>query len=394
MRRIAPLLLVFAACSSDAGPATTLAAESTTTVPVTTSSTSATSTSEPTTTTFPAATTTLLPLQSLAYEPVADGLPFPVQITAADGSVVSYVVTKDGSIWPLLGDGVHDDPVLDISERVRNSGEQGLLAMALHPTDPGRMFVHYSGSGGKTVVSEFTMTSPMSADPESEKVLLEVSQPAANHNGGMIQFDSNGYLFVGLGDGGGANDTFGNGQNQGTLLGGLVRIDVDSGESALFDYGLRNPWRFWIDGDLIYIADVGQNTYEEISIVELEEGANFGWPITEGLHCFRPSSGCDTDGLTLPVIEVRHGDAGTCSITGGLVYRGSQIPELVGEFFYSDYCGGYLRSLRFVDGGVESEADWTDQVGVPGQVTGFGHDGLGEIYVMTTSELFRIVAIR
>jgi glucose/arabinose dehydrogenase len=269
-----------------------------------------------------------------------------------------------------------------------------LLSIALHPTDSGRLFVHYTGSGGKTVLSEFSMSSPVSADPDSEKVLLEVRQPASNHNGGMIQFDSRGYLLVGLGDGGGANDQFGNGQNLSTLLGGLVRIDVDTGEASLFNYGLRNPWRFWIDGDLIYVADVGQNTYEEVSVVELEEGTNFGWPITEGLHCFRPSSGCDTTGLTLPVIEIAHGDGGTCSVTGGLVYRGAQIPELVGEYFYSDYCGGYLRSLRYSDGAVVSETDWTDQVGVPGRVTGFGLDGEGELYVTTESKIFRLVGVR
>lgn len=302
--------MLIAACSPNAELATTTAAESTTTALPATTSTTAPNTST-TDTVAPTTTTTLASLQGLEYELIADDLPFPVQVTAAEGSVVSYVVTKEGTIWPMVGGVVQSDAMLDISERVRNSGEQGLLSMALHPTDSGRLFVHYTGSGGKTVVSEFSMSSQVSADPDSEKVLLEVRQPASNHNGGMIQFDSRGYLLVGLGDGGGANDQFGNGQNLSTLLGGLVRIDVDTGDTSLFNYGLRNPWRFWIDGDLIYIADVGQNTYEEVSVVELEEGTNFGWPITEGLHCFRPSSGCDTSGLTLPLIEVRHGDGGT-----------------------------------------------------------------------------------
>jgi hypothetical protein len=212
----------------------------------------------------------------------------------------------------------------------------------------------------------------------------------------MLQFASDGYLYLGLGDGGGSNDRFGNGQNTDTLLGGLVRFDVDDPEAApeLYQYGLRNPWRFWIEGSVIYVADVGQNAFEEVSVASLEPGVNYGWPITEGLHCFRPSSGCDTSGLTPPVIEVGHGDAGTCSITGGVVYRGTAIPEIDGHFFYSDYCGGYLRSFRYEDGVVVEEADWTDQMGVAGRVTGFGIDGQGEMYLTTTDRLLKVVANR
>jgi len=245
------------------------------------------------------------------------------------------------------------------------------------------------------VVSEFALIDDGTADPNSERVLLRLSQPAANHNGGMIQFGPDGILYVGLGDGGGANDRFDNGQNRGTLLGGLVSISVDGDpDPTLFNLGLRNPWRFWIDDDVIYIADVGQNAYEEVSVVELGPDINFGWPITEGLHCFRPSSGCDTTGLTPPVVEVSHGDAGTCSITGGVVYRGEAIPELYGTYFYSDYCGGYLRSFHFDGDGIRDETDWTEQVGVPGQVVGFGVDGEGEMYVVTTNSLLKLVAVR
>jgi hypothetical protein len=150
----------------------------------------------------------------------------------------------------------------------------------------------------------------------------------------------------------------------------------------------------WIDGSVIYIADVGQNTYEEVNAVSLVEGLNFGWPITEGLHCFSPSSGCDTAGFTLPLIEVAHGDAGTCSITGGVLYRGSLIPEIAGHYFYSDYCGGYLRSFSFDGRAATNQVDWTEQVGVPGRVTGFGLDGAGEMYLTTESELIRVVAVR
>jgi hypothetical protein len=142
------------------------------------------------------------------------------------------------------------------------------------------------------------------------------------------------------------------------------------------------------------VADVGQNLYEEVSVVELAPGLNFGWPITEGLHCYRPSSGCDPSGQVVPVIEVEHGDAATCSITGGVVYRGTAIPELQGAYLYSDYCGGWLRSFRYDDGAAVDQTDWTDQVGVPGRVTGFGVDGAGEVYVTTIEAVFVLVGVR
>jgi glucose/arabinose dehydrogenase len=285
--------------------------------------------------------------------------------------------------------------VLDILERVRNDGEQGLLSMALHPTDPARFYLHYSDTSGDTVVSEFTFSTPEQADPASERVLLEVDQPAGNHNGGMIQFAPDGSLILGLGDGGGAGDSFQNGQKPDTLLGGLVSIEVEGADPNPTKYamGLRNPWRFWIDGETIYIADVGQNTYEEVSVVPLQPGHNFGWPILEGMNCFT-SSDCDGTGMVTPVLEVEHGDAGTCSITGGPVYGGASLPQLFGHYFYSDYCGGYLRSFRFADGAATELRDWTEQVGVPGQVTGFGVDGAGEVYITTSNQLLKVVAGR
>ena len=366
-------------------------------VPETTSTTAGrvTTTTAPSTTSTspPATTTTLPPLQGLAYQEVA-AFDFPIQITAIPGSELSYVATKDGRIWVYDGAQVSPDPVLDISEAVRDEGERGLLSLVLHPDDPNRLFIHYSANDGDTVVAEYTFIDPTAVDPGSERVLLRHDQPAPNHNGGMLQFGSDLFLYLGLGDGGGSNDQFNNGQNPDTLLGGLVAMSVD-GESApsLYSMGLRNPWRFWIDGGLIYIADVGQNAYEEVSVTALAPGLNFGWPITEGLHCFRPASGCDTTGQVIPVVEVSHGEAGTCSITGGVVYRGAAIPEIDGHFFYSDLCGGYLRSFRF-DGGVVDATDWTEQVGVPGRVVGFGVDGAGEMYMATTTALLKVVAVR
>lgn len=314
---------------------------------------------------------------------------FPIHLVPfVDG--FDIVANKDGQLFLLRDGDTVEGPILDISDQVHNQGERGLLGIAAD--GPGnRVFVHYSANGGATTVSRFAWNG---SSLSSETVLLTVAQPASNHNGGMIQLGPDGALYLGLGDGGGSNDRYGNGQNTDTLLGGLVRIDPDSGDSVLFQYGLRNPWRFWIEDDTIFIADVGQNAFEEVSVAPLERDINYGWPITEGLHCFRPSSGCDSTGLTLPVIEVAHGDAGTCSITGGAVYRGSEIPEIDGHFFYSDFCGGYLRSLLYEDGALREEVDWTDQVGAAGSVTSFGVGGDGSLYVLTTDRILEIVAVR
>lgn len=385
--------ILAAACNGtgqELAPTTAPEATTSTTTTTTTPESDTTVTTEPPTTTT---TTTLPELQSLAYEEIAP-VDFPVQLLPFTGDL-DMLATKDGQVYLLEEQQLDEDPVLDISGQVRNSGEQGLLSIAVSE-DPSRVFIHYSANDGDTVVSEFAWDGNVLGD---EQVWLRLDQPAGNHNGGMLQFGPDGALYLGLGDGGGANDTFGNGQNTDTLLGGLVRIDVSDpdAQAGLFQYGLRNPWRFWIDradDDLIYVADVGQNAYEEVSVASFEEGINHGWPITEGLHCFRPSSGCDTTGITLPVIEVEHGDGGTCSITGGIVYRGSAIPEIDGHYFYSDYCGGYLRSFRLEGGEAVDRTDWSDQVGTPGSVVSFGVDSTGEMYVLTTDRVLKVVAVR
>ncbi|MDP9494571.1 MAG: PQQ-dependent sugar dehydrogenase [Actinomycetota bacterium] len=391
MRRVLiPVLLVVTACTGTQGEPTTTA---TSEAPTSSTGPVATSTTLSTTTIPPISTTSLPPLLSLGYREVA-AMGFPVQVVARPGEGTAYVITKRGEVRALVGAEVAPEPVLDISDRVRNEGERGLLSIALHPSDPSRLYLHYSDSVGDTVVSEFTFLSPSSADPASERILFQAEQPAPNHNGGMLQFAPDGSLLLALGDGGGSGDRYNNGQNPDSLLGGLVAIDIEGGSASSYAKGLRNPWRFWIDDNLIYVADVGQNLYEEVSVVGLAPGLNFGWPITEGLHCFQPSSECDLTGLVVPLIEVEHGDAGTCSITGGVVYRGAAIPELQGAYLYSDYCGGWLRSFRYADGAAVDLTDWTDQVGVPGRVTGFGIDGTGEAYVTTDNGLFAIVAVR
>lgn len=381
-------VLVVAACSSAQELATTTSTAPS--IPVTTSS-------SPTTTPLPTTSaTSSQPLESLAYEHIAD-LDFPVHVVARPGDDISYVVSKSGLVWGMVDGQILPDPVLDISARVGGGSEQGLLSIALHPTERPFFYAHYSDRTGDTVVSEFKFRTPTEADPNTERVLLTVDQPAANHNGGMVLFHPDGRLLVGLGDGGGSGDQFGNGQNTETLLGGLVALNVaGSPDPTLFSYGLRNPWRFWIhDDSLLYIADVGQSAFEEVSVAPLAPNQNFGWPITEGLHCFRPSSDCNTSGMVLPVLEVAHEDDGTCSISGGVVYTGSAIPELNSHYLYSDFCGGYLRSFRFNGMGQPlTEEDWTDQVGNAGRVTGFGVDGHREVYVTTTTSLLKLIAIR
>ena len=393
MRRAIIVILVAVTACSEGGqelapvPSTTTTEAATTTLPSTTSTTVPAAT---TTTVPPTTTTTLPPLQGLAYEEVAR-MDFPIQVVGWDEGM-SLVATKDGQIYVMEPDGeVRTTPVLDISDQIHNEGERGLLSI-LSSEDRTQVYVHYSDNNSDTVVSRFTWVDGLLAN---EEILFEHDQPARNHNGGMLANGPDG-IYLGLGDGGGANDAFGNGQNRDTLLGGLVLISPFTGDATLFQYGLRNPWRFWMDNSngLVYIADVGQNAFEEINVAPLEPDVNYGWPITEALHCFSPSSGCDTAGLTMPVIEVAHGDAGTCSITGGVLYQGLEIPEANGHYFYSDYCGGYLRSFRYENGEAVDQTDWTDQVGVPGNVVSFGTDFFGEIYVLTTNQVLKVTAVR
>lgn len=381
-RTLIAVLLLMVACDSGGEPMTTLDSTPPSSTVPSVSSTS-TETRPSTATTSTSTTESLDPLLALTYSLVVEGLDFPMLITpwTEESSLVGF---RDGRVHSFDGASLSEEPLFDLD--VSTDGERGLLGMDAANDD--LVYVHYSDPAGDTVVAAATVSTG------EQRVLLTVDQPASNHNGGMIQTGPDGMLYVGLGDGGGSNDRFGNGQNTETLLGGIVRIDLSAGDVELWSFGLRNPYRFWFDDDALYIGDVGQGAYEEVDVVDFDpDGFNFGWPITEGLHCFSPRSGCDVEGLTLPVVEVEHGDAGTCSITGGVVYRGSVIPELDGHYLYSDYCGGWLRSFRF-DGEVVDQRDWTDDVGVAGNVVSFGVDHTGEVYVLTTDAIRRIIPVR
>ncbi len=346
----------------------------------------------------------------LTFVPIVEGLAAPVNVThAGDGSGRLFVLEKGGVIRIVQGDTLSATPFLDIRDRVASGGyEQGLLGLAFPPnhTETGFFFVNYTDRRGDTVVSRFQVTAdPNVADPASESLVLAQDQPAANHNGGHLAFGPDGMLWIGLGDGGAANDRFGNGQNPATLLAKMLRLDVTSDPSVpytipadnpfvgdtgaaqgadfrdeIWAYGLRNPWRYSFDratGDL-WIADVGQNQYEEINVVPAGSpgGLNFGWPITEGLHCFQQAD-CSTEGQLLPVLE--YGHAGHCSVTGGFVYRGQAIPALVGSYVYGDFCSGQLW-VASPDGAGGWQARELFRLGA--QLTSFGEDEAGEIYMV------------
>ena len=311
-----------------------------------------------------------------------------------------FVLEQIGRVRIIVNGALLDQPFLDLTDDVLFSGELGLLGLAFHPNFPEdpRFYVHFSGdAGGETRIEEYRVgNDPDRADLSSRRTLLTVGQPATNHNGGMIAFGPDGLLYVGLGDGGGANDRYRNGQDTDSLLGAILRIDVDGepyeipvenyfadggGAAEIWAWGLRNPWRFSFDGDWLFIGDVGQGAWEEIDVVHRESrGINLGWPIMEGTHCFR--TGCSTSGLTPPVLDYPH-DGGDCSVTGGYVYRGSAIPALEGTYFYGDFCTGRMASFRVDGEGLYETRGWDDTLGRVPFLTSFGTDGFGELYVLS-----------
>jgi glucose/arabinose dehydrogenase len=323
------------------------------------------------------------------WELFTSGLARPVDIQSArDGSGRLFFIEKMGTIRVYENGQLLAAPFLDITDRVNDKGnEMGLLGLAFHPdyAENGFFYVNYTGAGGHTRIARFHAAGN-SADATSEKILLTVEQPYSNHNGGALAFGRDGYLYAGLGDGGSAGDPHKNGQNTKTLLGKILRIDVDNGDpyaipadnpfgNEIWAYGLRNPWRISFDlatGDL-WIGDVGQNTWEEVDYYPASgaPGANFGWSIMEGNHGY---SDVPQPGLLLPAAEYIH-SKGNCSITGGYVYRGA-LPEWNGIYLYGDYCSGRIWALML------SAGSWQNQLMFEtGELlTTFGQDEAGEVY--------------
>ncbi len=349
-------------------------------------------------------------------EVVGTGLGTPVAITHA-GDDRLFVTDRAGRILLVRGNQVAPQPFLDIRGRVRAGGEQGLLSVAFHPsyTANGRLFVNYTDIQGRTVIARFDVSGdPDRADVGSERILLRIDQPFDNHNGGQLQFGPDGYLYVGMGDGGSANDPQCLAQRNDSLLGKLLRLDVDQSTSQAPFYGippdnpflasplpdevwatgLRNPWRFSFDretGDL-FLADVGQNEIEEIDFVAAGSpgGLNLGWKVMEGTRCFGaggcPSATppCNDPSLTLPILEYDHSQG--CSVTGGYVYRGSQVTELSGRYVYGDFCSRTIWTARRQAGSWRADELLT----APGPITTFGEDAQGELYLATQrGDLFR-----
>lgn len=347
------------------------------------------------------------PLRSLTVErvwawlQVRDPL-FLTEVPSSNNCIA--IVSQDGIVYtvyvePLASKG-SKKTLLDIRDRVNRGGsEEGLLGLAFHPKFAvnGRLFVYYSAADPRrSVLSEFKVEAQGRADPSGERIIMEVAQPYANHNGGMIVFGPDGYLYAGLGDGGSAGDPHGNGQNVDTLLGSVLRIDVDrkaggkaygippgnpfehgGGAPEIWAYGLRNPWRFSFDRatGALWVGDVGQNRLEEIDI--LRAGRNYGWNVMEGDLCFQPREGCRTDGLEMPVTV--YGRAGGCSVTGGYVYRGRRLPSLFGAYVYGDYCSGNIWALRY-DGSKVTEQLLIADTDL--SITSFGEDESGEVYIV------------
>jgi glucose/arabinose dehydrogenase len=346
---------------------------------------------------------------------VANGLQLPLFVThAADGSGQLFVVEQGGTIRLIDGGVLQHRPFLDIRDRVWTKGnEQGLLGLAFHPDHKanGRFFVHYNRrEDGATVVAEY---SRQGHGPEvavqTERVLMVVPQPYLNHNGGMIVFGPDGFLYIGRGDGGSKGDPQNRAQNPEEWLGKILRIDVDKahpyaippdnpyasggGRPEIFAVGIRNPWRFSFDRltGMLWLADVGQYKWEEVDLVVA--GGNYGWRIMEGAHCYNPAEDCSPEGLVFPIAEYGH-EHGRCSITGGYVYRGTAVPALKGTYLFGDYCSGELFALSASANRKSSTAPRVlMQTGV--RISSFGEDEAGEIYIVDhKGAIYRLTAAR
>jgi glucose/arabinose dehydrogenase len=388
--------LLLAACSGGDGDqqAAPTTAPATTPVPPTTQGAAG-----PTTTLGPAASSAQFRRARVRLVQVAE-LQQPVATAVRPGDQALYIAEQTGGVRALRGGKLDPTPVVDVADQIVVGGERGLLGLAFAP-DGRHLYLDFTDRAGDTQVVELAMRGRQ-ADPGSQRLVLKVDQPFANHNGGQLAFGPDGMLYIALGDGGGGGDPQGNGQSLDTLLGKILRIDprasggrpyrvpsdnpfVDRGGARpeIWDYGLRNPWRFSFDpatGDL-WIGDVGQNAWEEVDHEPAGSGGrNYGWNRREGLHAF---DGARPDGAVDPVIEYGR-EGGACTVIGGFVYWGKRIPDLRGAYLYGDYCAGWVRAARVRGGRVAEQRDLG--LSVP-NLSSFGVDPAGELYAMTLSGL-------
>jgi len=337
--------------------------------------------------------------QNLALTPIISGLDSPLGIVSA-GDTRLFIVLQHGQIVIYDGTKILPQPFLDVTSLVSCCAERGLLGLAFHPhyRDNGFFYINYTDRNGDTVVARYSVSAdPNRADANSGRPLLNVTQPFANHNGGNLAFGPDGYLYIGLGDGGSGGDPGNRAQNLTTLLGKMLRIDVDSGSPyaippsnpfahdtgarpEIWAYGLRNPWRYSFDrvtGDL-WIADVGQGAFEEIDFQPATSigGENYGWRRMEGTHCFNPSTNCSDASLTLPIFDYSHSEG--CSVSGGYRYRGTRYPLLQGVYLFGDYCSGSIwGTTRASNGAFTTRKLLTETI----DISTFGEDVAGELYV-------------
>jgi glucose/arabinose dehydrogenase len=346
-------------------------------------------------------------LPSLSLSAIVSGLVTPVGMEAPnDGSGRLFVLEQGGRIRIIENGSLVSAPFLDITSKLESGGEKGLLGLAFHPnfSSNRRFFIHYTRRLSQQLQSVFSeyaasASNPDQADASSERALLVVNQPFDNHNGGQLAFGPDGFLYIALGDGGSEGDPHGNGQNLQTLLGKILRIDVDgtfapgkqyaipvdnpftspNGLPEIWAYGLRNPWRFSFDhmAGTLFAGDVGQDRFEEVDIIT--KGGNFGWKKMEASHCYPPGSSCSTAGLILPVMEYAHNAGGGEAIIGGFVYRGSSIAGLVGDYVFGDLFSGHIWA-----GVQDASGTWSQALVLSHNLTvsSFGQDAAGELYLL------------
>ncbi len=356
---------------------------------------------------------------------LVDSFVDPVYLTAppADSHRL-FVVEQAGRVMVLANDSTQATgprTFLDLTGQISAGGERGLLSVAFHPqyASNGRFYVYFTASNGDIRIVRYNVSSsnPDSADPATADTVLKVAHPTyGNHNGGQLQFGPDSMLWIGTGDGGGGGDPDGNGQDRHSLLGKMLRLDVNgasgyaiptdnpfatdtSGAPEVWSGGLRNPWRFSFDrqtGDL-YIADVGQDRWEEVNVVSTANGrgrgANYGWNRMEGTHCYPqdPNEACNKAGLVQPVTDYIHA-FGACSVTGGYVYRGPTVPALLGFYVYADHCAGFVQAFKYTGSGITDLRDISSRVSPGGSISSFGEDARGDVYIMTLNgPVYRIV---